>query len=93
MEIGAAYIRVSTNDQMEYSPDSQLQMISSYAKAHEIILPFENLSGCLRWRLLFSADPFRAGPFLCRKGVVRLGGLRGAGSSSVYHSVQILDLL
>lgn len=41
MEIGAAYIRVSTNDQMEYSPDSQLQMISSYAKAHEIILPEE----------------------------------------------------
>jgi len=39
MQIGAAYIRVSTDDQLEYSPDSQLKAIREYAKNHNIILP------------------------------------------------------
>ena len=35
---GAAYIRVSTEDQIEYSPDSQLRKIREYAEAHGIVL-------------------------------------------------------
>lgn len=38
MKIGAAYIRVSTDDQMELSPDSQLKQIKEYANAHNILL-------------------------------------------------------
>ena len=39
MKIGAAYIRVSTEDQIEFSPDSQLKKIKEYAKRNDIILP------------------------------------------------------
>jgi len=39
MKTAAAYIRVSTDDQIEYSPDSQLKAIRKYAKEHELILP------------------------------------------------------
>lgn len=40
MKIGAAYIRVSTDEQLEYSPDSQLKIIKEYAAKHDItILP------------------------------------------------------
>ncbi|MFV0518218.1 MAG: recombinase family protein [Aminipila sp.] len=38
MRIGAAYIRVSTDDQLEYSPDAQLREIKNYAEKHGIIL-------------------------------------------------------
>lgn len=41
MRIAAAYIRVSTEDQTEFSPDSQLKEIRKYAKAHDLILPDE----------------------------------------------------
>lgn len=41
VRIGAAYIRVSTDDQLEYSPDAQLVEIRKYAAAHGIILPDE----------------------------------------------------
>lgn len=41
LRIGAAYIRVSTDDQIEYSPASQLEKIHEYAKAHGIIVPEE----------------------------------------------------
>lgn len=41
MKIAAAYIRVSTDDQIEYSPDSQLKNIRSYAKIHNYTLPNE----------------------------------------------------
>lgn len=41
MKIGAAYIRVSTDDQIEFSPDSQLKKIKEYAKHNDIILPEE----------------------------------------------------
>lgn len=41
MKIAAAYIRVSTDDQMEYSPDSQLEKIREYAKKNEMVLPEE----------------------------------------------------
>lgn len=37
--IAAAYIRVSTDDQTELSPDSQLLKIREYAKAHGFIVP------------------------------------------------------
>lgn len=40
-KIGAAYIRVSTDDQLEYSPESQIKAIRDYAKAHGIIIPDE----------------------------------------------------
>ena len=36
---GAAYIRVSTEDQMEYSPDSQIRKIQEYASSHSILIP------------------------------------------------------
>ena len=41
MKIGAAYIRVSTDDQIELSPDSQLKEIKKYAKNNDIILSKE----------------------------------------------------
>ncbi len=41
MRIGAAYVRVSTDDQLEFSPDSQLHKIKEYAKANDIVLSQE----------------------------------------------------
>lgn len=41
MKIAAAYIRVSTEDQTEYSPDSQLKIIREYAGRNNYILPEE----------------------------------------------------
>ncbi len=41
MKTAAAYIRVSTNDQLEYSPDSQLEKIQEYAEKNDMILPKE----------------------------------------------------
>ena len=38
MKTVAAYIRVSTDDQTEYSPDSQLEEIKDYAKRHDMII-------------------------------------------------------
>jgi len=38
MKKAAAYIRVSTEDQLEYSPESQLQRIQAYADAHQLLL-------------------------------------------------------
>lgn len=37
--IAAAYIRVSTEDQIEYSPDSQLKRIQEYAVGHNLQIP------------------------------------------------------
>lgn len=60
MQTGAAYIRVSTEEQAEYSPDSQLGRIREYAGAHQILLPEqyiyldEGISGrCARTRPAF----------------------------------------
>lgn len=39
MPVAAAYIRVSTEDQIEFSPDSQLRMICAYAARNDILLP------------------------------------------------------
>ena len=41
MKTAAAYIRVSTDDQIEYSPSSQLEKIQEYAKKNGYILPSE----------------------------------------------------
>ena len=41
MKTAAAYIRVSTSDQMEYSPDSQLACIRDYARKNGYLLPEE----------------------------------------------------
>ena len=41
MKVAAAYIRVSTDDQLEYSPDSQLEKIRLYAEKNQILLPEE----------------------------------------------------
>ena len=38
MKTAACYIRVSTDDQTEYSPDSQLKIIRDYAFKHDISL-------------------------------------------------------
>ena len=39
MKTAAAYIRVSTEDQLEFSPDSQIKTIKKYAKDHGYCLP------------------------------------------------------
>lgn len=44
LEIGAAYIRVSTDDQTELSPDAQLRMILDAAKADGFVIPKEYIS-------------------------------------------------
>ena len=41
VKIGAAYIRVSSDDQLEYSPDSQLKVIRDYAKREGYVIPDE----------------------------------------------------
>ncbi len=41
MKTAAAYIRVSTEEQTELSPDSQIKEIRKYAKAHGYIVPEE----------------------------------------------------
>ena len=41
MKVAAAYIRVSTDDQLEFSPDSQLEKIRLYAERNQILLPKE----------------------------------------------------
>ena len=41
LRIAAAYIRVSTDDQVEYSPDAQLAEIRKYAAGHGYLLPEE----------------------------------------------------
>lgn len=38
MQTAACYIRVSTDDQLEYSPDSQLKLIQEYAEKNDILL-------------------------------------------------------
>ena len=38
MQRGACYIRVSTNDQTEFSPDAQLKAIRRYAENNDILL-------------------------------------------------------
>ncbi len=43
MYTGAAYIRVSTDEQLEFSPDSQLKKIQEYAKNQGIHLPKANI--------------------------------------------------
>lgn len=41
IKIAAAYIRVSTDDQIEYSPDAQLAEIRKYAASHGCVIPNE----------------------------------------------------
>ena len=41
MKIAAAYVRVSTEDQTELSPTSQIKQIREYAKNHGYIVPDE----------------------------------------------------
>ena len=41
LEIGAAYIRVSTDDQTELSPDAQLRVIQAEAKKDGFFIPPE----------------------------------------------------
>lgn len=43
LRTGAAYIRVSTDDQMELSPESQLSEIKRYASDHNITIPSYNI--------------------------------------------------
>ena len=43
MKTAAAYIRVSMDDQVEYSPDSQLKLLREYAK-RMIIFYLRNIS-------------------------------------------------
>ena len=38
MTVGACYIRVSTEEQTEFSPDAQLRVLKEYAKKNDIML-------------------------------------------------------
>lgn len=40
---GACYIRVSTDEQTEYSPDAQLRSLKDYAKKNDILLAEEHI--------------------------------------------------
>lgn len=40
---GACYVRVSTEDQTEYSPDAQLRLLKQYAKTNNIVLTKEHI--------------------------------------------------
>ena len=41
LKTAAAYIRVSTHEQEEYSPESQIKLIKEYAQKNDLILPEE----------------------------------------------------
>lgn len=41
IKTAAAYVRVSTDDQLEYSPDSQIKKIREYAERNDIHIPDE----------------------------------------------------
>lgn len=43
MKLAACYIRVSTDDQLEYSPDSQLEKIKEYCSRNGYILTEDNI--------------------------------------------------
>lgn len=43
MRTAACYIRVSTDDQLEYSPDSQLEKIRDFAGRNNMLLPDDNI--------------------------------------------------
>lgn len=43
IQTGAAYIRVSTDDQLEYSPESQLEEIQNYCYRNNILLSNEHI--------------------------------------------------
>ena len=43
LHTAAAYIRVSTEDQAEYSPDAQLKALRRYADEHGFLLPKKNI--------------------------------------------------
>lgn len=43
MQFGAAYIRVSTENQDEYSPEAQKRLILDYAKKHDIVINKEHI--------------------------------------------------
>ena len=43
MKVAAAYIRVSTEEQAELSPDSQLSVIREYARKNEYIIAEEHV--------------------------------------------------
>jgi len=43
LQNGACYIRVSTDDQTEFSPDAQLRTLKDYAKKNNIILTKEHI--------------------------------------------------
>ena len=43
MKNAACYIRVSTEDQTEYSPDAQLKELRDYAARHELLIAPEHI--------------------------------------------------
>ena len=61
LEIGAAYIRVSTDDQTELSPDAQLRVILEAAKKDGIVIPQE----FVLWRIadVLAVEPITARNF------------------------------
>ena len=52
LEIGAAYIRVSSDEQTELSPDAQVRVIKDAAKADGYYIPDE----LFLWRSVVSLD-------------------------------------
>ena len=46
---GAISVRVSTNMQVKYSPDSQIKLCLEYAKTHNIFISEENLDKLIKF--------------------------------------------
>ncbi len=76
IKTAALYIRVSTNDQVEYSPDSQIKLCYKYAKEHEIeinptyIFREDGISGTKadkrpQFQLMISTAKKKPKPFDC----------------------------
>jgi hypothetical protein len=84
MQIGAAYIRVSTDDQLEYSPDSQLKAIREYAKNHNIILPDD---------LIFVDEGISGRTAEKRPAFMRMIALAKAKHRKYEHPVHVNDFM
>lgn len=84
MKIGAAYVRVSTDGQLDLSPDAQKREILKYAKANGIIVPEEFIfSRELRY-LRKEGQPSAGIPADDRHSTPETGSFRGGACMEVF---------
>ena len=60
LQTGALYIRVSTADQAELSPDAQKRLLLDYAKKNNIIISNDFI---YTWKVFPAAEPRRGQSF------------------------------